>query len=112
MIKSELITALSAKLPHIPERDISLSTNLVLEHLSEVLGNGGRIEVRGFGSFSLHYHPPRNAHNPKTGDRVITNPKYTPHFKPGKALRDRVDAAKDSVPIHGNLIDTEDESGS
>ena len=99
MIKSKLIAGLSSKLTHIPEKDISLGTNLILDRLSEALGQGGRIEIRGFGSFSLHYHPPRNAHNPKTGDRVVTNPKYSPHFKPGKDLRDRVNAAKDQVEI-------------
>ena len=94
MIKSELIHALATKQSHIPEKDIASSVNLLIEYMSESLGNGKRIEIRGFGSFSLHYRPPRNAHNPKTGERVITVAKYSPHFKPGKELRERVDSSK------------------
>jgi integration host factor subunit beta len=90
MIKSTLITAISVEQPNIPEKDITTSVNLLLELMSEVLGKGGRIEIRGFGSFCLHYRPPRNAHNPKTGARVLTHSKYSPHFKPGKELRDRI----------------------
>lgn len=108
MIKSELIAALGKKQPNIPEKDIALCVNLMLEYMSETLGNGGRIEIRGFGSFSLHYRPPRNAHNPKTGEKVVTSPKYSPHFKPGKELRERVDASKGLVEIQRDHRD-EDE---
>lgn len=110
MIKSELISALANKQKHIPEKDISLSVNLLLEYLRETLGQGDRIEIRGFGSFSLHYRPPRNAHNPKTGERVITKEKYSPHFKPGKDLRKRVNDSKDLFQIEiddGNDSDDE-----
>jgi len=99
MIKSELIAALQQKQPNIPEKDIAMCVNLMLEYMSDVLGNGGRIEIRGFGSFSLHYRPPRNAHNPKTGEKVVTKPKYSPHFKPGKDLRERVDESRQHVTI-------------
>lgn len=99
MIKSELITALINKSPSISEKDIAHCVNLILDNLSESLGSGGRIEIRGFGSFCLHYRPPRNAHNPKTGAKVITQAKYSPHFKPGKDLRERVNASKDRVEI-------------
>ena len=99
MIKSELITSLVAKLRDIPEKDISQSVNLIIDSMSDALSQGKRIEVRGFGSFSLHYRPPRNAHNPKTGEKVITEAKYSPHFKPGKGLRERVDASRAFVPI-------------
>ncbi len=105
MIKSELIAALSRKQPHIPEKDIGLSVNLMVEYMSNALGAGQRIEIRSFGSFSLHYRPPRNAHNPKTGERVVTKAKYSPHFKPGKGLRERVNEAKAHTPI----IDSRDE---
>lgn len=100
MIKSELISAIAGQQTHIPEKDIVSSVNQIVEQMSETLGKGGRIEIRGFGSFSLHYRPPRNAHNPKTGERVITQAKYSPHFKPGKDLRERVNAAaKNGTPI-------------
>lgn len=100
MIKSELIAAIAQAQTNIPERDIAASVNLIIENMSQILGNGERIEVRGFGSFSLHYRPPRNAHNPKTGERVITQGKYSPHFKPGKELRQKVDdSAKAGVAI-------------
>ena len=99
MIKSELIDKLAAKMTPLPEKQVSDSINLLLDIMSDALIEGRRIEIRGFGSFSLHYRPPRNAHNPKTGEKVITEAKYSPHFKPGKELRERVDASKDSTPI-------------
>jgi integration host factor subunit beta len=67
--------------------------------MSEALIQGKRIEIRGFGSFSLHFRPPRRAHNPKTGQKVVTEAKYSPHFKPGKELRERVNASKDKTLI-------------
>ncbi|MDP3561632.1 MAG: integration host factor subunit beta [Legionellaceae bacterium] len=99
MIKSELIANLSAKMTHLSERAVSNSVNQLLQLMRDALIDGQRIEIRGFGSFSLHYRPPRNAHNPKTGERVTTVEKYSPHFKPGKELRERVDASKFKTPI-------------
>lgn len=61
----------------------------MLEHMASTLAQGERIEIRGFGSFSLHYRAPRTGRNPKTGDKVELEGKYVPHFKPGKELRDR-----------------------
>lgn len=78
----------------LPEQNVADSVNLLLDTLSESLGNGERIEIRGFGSFDLHYRKPRNAHNPRTGEKVITAAKYSPHFKPGKELRELVDNAR------------------
>ncbi len=98
MIKSELIYKIAEKQIVLSEKDIELSVNYILDKMTQALYSGDRIEIRGFGSFALHYHPPRNAHNPKTGIRVITIPKYTPHFKPGKDLRDRVNASS-HLPI-------------
>lgn len=94
MIKSELIEKLTLRQQHIEERDVALSVSLILEYLRESLASGTRVELRGFGSFNLNYHPPRQAHNPKTGKRVLTPAKYSPHFKPGKDLRDKIDANK------------------
>ncbi|MCC5014338.1 MULTISPECIES: integration host factor subunit beta [Legionella] len=104
MIKSQLIANLAAKMTHLPEKQVTDGINRILELMSEALVDGKRIEIRGFGSFSLHYRPPRNAHNPKTGEKVVTEAKYSPHFKPGKELRERVDASRGHIP----LKDTDD----
>lgn len=90
MVKSELINHIAAQQKRVSLKDVELSIHHILEQMSITLAYGKRIEIRGFGSFSLHYRPPRKAHNPKTGERVYTEAKYTPHFKPGKDLRDRV----------------------
>jgi len=89
MTKSELIEVLAAKQPQLDYRDVELAVKELLEQMSNALANGQRIEVRGFGSFSLHYRPPRVGRNPKTGDSVRVPDKYVPHFKPGKELRER-----------------------
>ena len=94
MIKSDLIALMASRITQLPEQEIADAINLILDSMSESLGNGQRIEIRGFGSFCLHYRPPRNAHNPKTGEKVITVAKYSPHFKPGKELRELVDNAQ------------------
>ena len=99
MIKSELITRIAEKMMHLPEKQVTDSINHLLNLMSESLIAGQRIEIRGFGSFSLHYRPPRNAHNPKTGEKVVTTAKFSPHFKPGKELRERIDASKNTCVI-------------
>ena len=71
----------------------------MLEHMAQCLASGERIEIRGFGSFSLHYRPPRTGRNPKTGDSVDLSAKYVPHFKPGKELRERVNESLGRVEI-------------
>ena len=93
MIKSELITSLSDKLSHLPEKDVEYAVKEILEQMTHTLQKGDRIEIRGFGSFSLHFRSPRTGRNPKTGDTVELDGKYVPHFKPGKELRDRVNAS-------------------
>ncbi len=90
MTKSELIEILARKQSHLAYKDVELSVKTLLEHMSNALSSGERIEIRGFGSFSLHYRPPRTGRNPKTGDAVELPGKYVPHFKPGKELRERV----------------------
>jgi len=109
MVKSELINKLADKLENLSRRDVEFSVNELLEKMSTALGDGTRIEVRGFGSFSLHYRPPRKAHNPKTGERVFTEAKYTPHFKPGKDLRDRVNENRQLYSIKVLAPTDEDE---
>src|SRR5579872_6071160 len=110
LIKSQLIAELSKELSHIPEKDIMLSVNQILNLMGDTLSNGDRIEIRGFGSFSLHYRPPRKAHNPKTGEKLMTEPKYAAHFKPGKELRDQINANR-HLPIqdHGSDDTADDE---
>lgn len=91
MTKSELIELLATKQPQLDQKDVELAVKELLEQMASALAGGERIEVRGFGSFSLHYRPPRVGRNPKTGDSVMVPDKRVPHFKPGKELRERVD---------------------
>ena len=90
MTKSELIELLADKLSHLSAKDVELAIKEILEMMAQTLSKGERIEIRGFGSFSLHYRAPRVGRNPKTGDSVELTGKYVPHFKPGKELRERV----------------------
>jgi integration host factor subunit beta len=90
MTKSELIERLADKMRQVPSRDVESSIKVMLEQMSQTLQKGERIEIRGFGSFSLHYRAPRVGRNPKTGETVKLDGKYVPHFKPGKELRERV----------------------
>ena len=90
MTKSELIELIAAKQNQLSSKDVELAVKTLIEQMSETLAAGNRIEIRGFGSFSLHYRAPRIGRNPKTGESVGLAGKYVPHFKPGKELRDRV----------------------
>lgn len=97
MVKSELISQLTQKFYHLTDRDIGDAVSGLLELITNSLANNQRVEIRGFGSFSLHYRAPRQAHNPRTGQRLITKAKYSPHFKAGKDLRERVNASRHSA---------------
>ena len=90
MTKSELIEALAADQKHLAYADVEMAVKTLLEQMSHALASGERIEIRGFGSFSLHFRPPRMGRNPKTGEPVALPGKHVPHFKPGKELRERV----------------------
>lgn len=90
MTKSELIELLARRQPHLKADDVDMAVKSLLQMMSGALASGERIEIRGFGSFSLNYRPPRTGRNPKTGDAVALSGKYVPHFKPGKELRERV----------------------
>lgn len=98
MTKSELIEVIAASQQHLAYRDVEVAVKTILEQMSEALSGGERIEIRGFGSFSLHHRPPRVGRNPKTGEPVALPGKHVPHFKPGKEMRERVDKSR-SVPI-------------
>jgi integration host factor subunit beta len=90
MTKSELIETLAEQHSHIPVKDVENAVKEILEQMAGSLSSSDRIEIRGFGSFSLHYRAPRTCRNPKTGETVELDGKHVPHFKPGKELRDRV----------------------
>lgn len=98
MTKSELIEAIAFNQSQLSLKDVELAVKKILEDMSEALAQGERIEIRGFGSFSLHYRAPRKGRNPKTGDTVQLAGKYVPHFKPGKEMRERV-----NLSLHNQL---------
>ena len=95
MTKSELIEYITEKQNQLTIKDVEMSVKLLLDYMSDILASGERIEIRGFGSFSLHYRAPRTGRNPKTGEAVVLEGKYVPHFKPGKEMRDRVNESID-----------------
>ena len=90
MTKSQLIEKLTVSQSQLTAKDMELAVKMILDQMADSLARGERIEIRGFGSFSLHYRAPRMGRNPKTGDPVSLPGKYVPHFKPGKELRERV----------------------
>lgn len=92
MTKSELIEVITAQQKQLSSKDVELAVKTMIEQMANTLAQGHRIEIRGFGSFSLHYRAPRIGRNPKTGETVGLSGKYVPHFKPGKELKDRVNA--------------------
>ena len=85
MTKSELIENIASKQNHLPYGDIEISVKTLLEQMSEALASRERVEIRGFGSFSLRTRSPRTGRNPRTGESVSVPAKLTPHFKPGKS---------------------------
>ncbi len=97
MTKSDLIAQLAERFPQLVAKDADFAVKMILDALSEALAKGDRIEIRGFGSFSLNYRPPRVGRNPKSGDKVSVPEKWVPHFKAGKELRERVDSALEAV---------------
>ena len=97
MTKSELIEVLAKREYQLAYKDVELAVKTMLEYMTSTLSTGDRIEIRGFGSFSLHYRPPRVGRNPKTGESVSLPAKHVPHFKPGKQMRERVNSC--NTPI-------------
>jgi integration host factor subunit beta len=96
MTRSDLVEILDKEQNQLGERDIELAVKTMLERMGKALASGERIEIRGFGSFALHFCEPRIGRNPKTGESVALPGRYAPHFKPGKELRERVNVAVDS----------------
>jgi integration host factor subunit beta len=99
MIKSEFIEHVTAKMPSLGAKHVAEGVNEILDLLSQALLKKQRVEVRGMGSFDLRFRAPRNAHNPKTGEKVVTESKYSVHFKPGLELRQRVNDSKARYPL-------------
>jgi integration host factor subunit beta len=100
MTKSELINQLASRFPKLPLRDADFAVKMILDTMTKSLSDGNqRIEIRGFGSFSLTRRPARVGRNPKSGEQVLVPEKRVPHFKAGKELRERVDSAAKLKPI-------------
>lgn len=93
MTKSELIERIAARQDQLPPKDVELAVKMIMEEMTRALMSNRRIEIRGFGSFCLHYRAPRTGRNPKTGTAVELAGKWVPYFKPGKELRERVNAS-------------------
>ena len=89
--KSGIVSRLAHKQTQLTEEDVELAVNTILNNMINGLVSGERVEIRGFGSLSLHFRPPRVGRNPKTGEQVKVPTKYVPHFKPGNELKNRVD---------------------
>jgi integration host factor subunit beta len=92
MIKSELIARLASENPHLTQRDIERVVGVILDRMVEALEDGGRVELRGFGAFSVRSRPARDGRNPRTGEKVPVEAKHVPFFKSGKELRERLNA--------------------
>jgi integration host factor subunit beta len=99
VVKSKLVRALNEKLPEHQLGDVELAVNCLLNQMMDALAKGERIEIRGFGGFDLHHRPPRIARNPKTGEAVQLPAKVALHFKPGKDMKNRVNAARNQCKI-------------
>jgi integration host factor subunit beta len=100
MTRSDLVTRLADRFAQLTQRDTEFAVKTMLEAMADALARGHRIEIRGFGSFSITRRPPRVGRNPRSGDQVMIPEKLVPHFKPGKALREEVDA---HTPTEGQV---------
>ncbi len=99
MIKHQLIDRLIKKQPNMEPKDVVLAADCIIESIIQALMKNDRVEIRGFGSFSLHYHPPCIGRNPLSGTKLNLPARYLPYFKPGKALRQAVDLSKETCRI-------------
>ena len=108
LTKSELIERIADRQAQLSPKDVELPVKTLIEQIADSLAGGGRIEIRGVGSFSLHFRAPRVGRNPKTGASVELHGKYVPHFKPGKELRERVN---ESLTDSGEDVDNNGSDG-
>lgn len=98
MIKSELIAKLADENPHLSLKDVDRVVNCIFERMTQAMEAGGRVELRGFGAFSVRSRPARIGRNPRTGAAVHVPAKATPFFKSGKELREKLNLAGDESP--------------
>lgn len=96
MTKSRLTARIAREQPHLAERDVALAVSMMLEHMTEWLADGGRIEIRNFGSFRPRFRPARLGRNPRTGAPVSIGVRHAPYFKLGMGLRARVDGRRET----------------
>ena len=94
MIKSELVARIAARNPHLYQRDVENIVNTILGTIVDAMKNGDRVELRGFGAFSVKSRPARTGRNPRTGEKVPVSEKYVPFFKTGKEMRERLNDGK------------------
>ena len=94
MIKSELVQIIAAKNPHLFLRDVENIVAAIFDEITDALASGNRVELRGFGAFSVKNRPPRTGRNPRTGESVDVEEKWVPFFKTGKELRERLNVEK------------------
>ena len=99
MTRTDLIAAIASRFPTLTAKDAEIAVKEILDAIGRSLAQGDRVEIRGFGSFSLNYHPARTGRNPRSGEAVPVPPKYVPHFTVGKELRERVEAPAKDVPL-------------
>ena len=93
MIKSELVTQIAEANPHLYQRDVERIVNAILDEIGNALARGDRVELRGFGAFSVKQRPARTGRNPRTGEPVHVSAKHVPFFKTGKELRERLNSS-------------------
>ena len=109
MTRSDLVARLAERFSQLTQRDTEFAVKTMLDAMTDALSRGHRIEIRGFGSFSINRRPPRMGRNPRSGEQVVIPEKLVPHFKPGKALREAVDAQMPAdSPVDSTVDSTED----
>ncbi|MFM7341895.1 MAG: integration host factor subunit beta [Betaproteobacteria bacterium] len=99
MTRSDLVEELASRFPQLTQKDAESAVKAILDAMGEAMVRGHRIEIRGFGSFTINRRPPRIGRNPRSGESVAIPEKRVPHFKPGKALREAVDARTESLRV-------------
>jgi len=99
MTRSDLIATIASRFPNLMAKDAEIAVKEILDAIGRSLAQGDRVEIRGFGSFSLNYHPARSGRNPRSGEAVPVPPKYVPHFTVGRDLRARAEASVEHTPL-------------
>ena len=105
MARSDLIATITSRFPNLMAKDAEIAVKQIVDAIGRSLAQGDRVEIRGFGSFSLNYHPARTGRNPRSGEAVPVPPKYVPHFTVGKDLRERVEASVKDAPLQQAALD-------